>query len=238
MLQKTQDYYQNDKEEYDFAKNYIDENYSVLEIGCGKAAFADKIKTIKYTGLEFSKQAILMAERNGKNVINETIQRHSLHHFEKYDVVCSFQVLEHIPVDKINSFLNAAINTLKKGGKFIISVPSADSFVGKISNCTLNLPPHHQTHWHDKTLVKIANIFDLEIKELHHDRLAERNKKEYINIIFNYIIGSKKLVKRQNIFVKINNRIIDKIPQVLKNIGLKILDPHGHSVTIVYKKTK
>ena len=56
-MQNLEWYYMDEKDEYDYAKNFIKESDLVLEIGCGKGAFAQKISTKKYVGLEFSRKA-------------------------------------------------------------------------------------------------------------------------------------------------------------------------------------
>ncbi|MCL0042050.1 hypothetical protein M1N12_03205 [Peptococcaceae bacterium] len=53
LLQVFEWYYLDNKDEYDFACRYINEADKVLDIGCGKGAFAKKIKSTDYTGLEF-----------------------------------------------------------------------------------------------------------------------------------------------------------------------------------------
>jgi 2-polyprenyl-3-methyl-5-hydroxy-6-metoxy-1,4-benzoquinol methylase len=77
-------------------------------------------------GLEFSRKAKEIAFSNGIIIENESIQSHSVAHPAKYDVVCAFQVLEH--VSEIRSFIESSIKALKPGGLLIYSIPSADSF--------------------------------------------------------------------------------------------------------------
>ena len=45
LLQVFEWYYLDDKDEYDFACRYINKADKVLDIGCGKGAFAKKIKS-------------------------------------------------------------------------------------------------------------------------------------------------------------------------------------------------
>ncbi|MFM6346037.1 MAG: hypothetical protein ACKPFK_12940, partial [Dolichospermum sp.] len=53
-LQKFDWYYLDEKEEYSYASQYIKSSHSILEIGCGNGAFAQKIASQNYVGLEFS----------------------------------------------------------------------------------------------------------------------------------------------------------------------------------------
>lgn len=95
-LQKFDWYYMDDKYEYEFCKRYIEPGSKVLEVGCGKGAFAKHIPGTAYVGLEFSKSAKDLAAREGIAVENISIQEYSLQYPNFFDVVVSFQVLEHV----------------------------------------------------------------------------------------------------------------------------------------------
>ena len=121
-LQKYDWYYSDVKKEFDVAKKYIQTNDKVLEVGSGKGNFAKYLRLNDYIGLDFSKEAKQLALNNGIKIENETIEDFSKIHTEEFDVVASFQVLEHVknPTEFIESMLNA----LKKRGKLIIAVPN------------------------------------------------------------------------------------------------------------------
>jgi 2-polyprenyl-3-methyl-5-hydroxy-6-metoxy-1,4-benzoquinol methylase len=91
--------------------------------------------------LEFNDEGIKKAKSAGLNVIKESIEVHAVENEAKYDVVTSFQVLEHIGDSR--NFIEASLKGVKPGGKLVISVPSYDSLVSVQLNNTLNLPPHH-----------------------------------------------------------------------------------------------
>ena len=61
-------YYFSEKHEYSFAKQFINKDSKVLEVGCGKAAFAHFLPQeakAHYVGLEFNTQAKELAAKNG-----------------------------------------------------------------------------------------------------------------------------------------------------------------------------
>lgn len=238
VLQKTNLYYMENKEEYDFAARYVSPSDDILDIGCGKGAFSKKTKYQSFTGLEFSSNAKEIGEQLGVRILNQSIQEHSIENKGKYDAVCTFQVLEHVSCDELFDFLKTAVYCVKENGLFIISVPSDDSYLSKSVSSPLNLPPHHQTRWSDKTLKEIGKIFHLEIIDLHHDALAPRNRAEYLSINVKYLLTKKhsivyeKINLLQKIALKLTRTLNDKIRLTL----IKKIKPYGHSVTVVYKK--
>ena len=114
-LNKLSWYYMQEKNEYHFAKQFIKENSKVLEVGCGKAAFASFLQNKQnYIGLEFSSDAKKLAKQNGINIENISIEEYSKSNKLKFDIACSFQVLEHVA--NPYSFIHSQIECLNRGG--------------------------------------------------------------------------------------------------------------------------
>ena len=239
-LQNFDWYYQEEKEEYEYACQYIKESDLVLEIGCGKGAFSEKITCQKYIGLEYSQKAKTLASNN-ITILNEFVQEHSINNSENYTVVLGFQVLEHVA--EIHSFIEASLNCLKPGGLLIFSVPSADSFVSCLKNNTLNMPPHHVSWWSDKSLRYVAQIFGLKILDIHHEKLAEIHRRWYASSIL--LQALEKTIgydsKNQLIDRSLTYKILSKISVwgarwLARGIRDPRFLPNGHSVTVVYQK--
>lgn len=99
---------------------------NILELGCGTGQFAemifDSFKNINYTGLDFSKQAIKMAQMFAQQYKFKVvdIEKQGILNGYNYDVAILLEVLEHLN-DK------AVLNNLRKGSKIIASVPNYDS---------------------------------------------------------------------------------------------------------------
>ncbi|CUU39677.1 class I SAM-dependent methyltransferase [Helicobacter typhlonius] len=107
-------YYFSEKHEYSFAKQFINKDSKVLEVGCGKAAFAHFLPQeakAHYVGLEFNTQAKELAAKNGILIENIPIEEYAKSHAHSFDIACSFQVLEH--VSNPHSFISAQIQCLK-----------------------------------------------------------------------------------------------------------------------------
>jgi len=232
-LQKFDWYYMDEKEEYVYAKEYIQATDKVLEVGSGKGAFAKHITSKDYIGLDFSENAKKMAEQNGITIENEMIQDYAEKHPNSFDVVMSFQVLEHVSDSK--SFIEAKVKALKTGGKMIIAVPSEDSFLKYTTNGILNMPPHHVTRWSDETLKYIGERYNLEVENIYHEKVQEIHKKWFLNTFFKSAVTSNKLID-----VSLKNKFISKGFSLLSKFFTKKLKdemlPNGHTVLVVYKK--
>lgn len=233
QLQKISWYYLDDKQEYVYATNYIDLDSKVLEIGAGSGAFAKFLNEKNYTGLEFSQDAIKLAEGNDVNLINQDIESFAVGYSESYNVVCSFQVLEH--VSKPHSFLSAKVQALKPGGKLIVAVPSEDSYLKYITNDILNMPPHHITRWSDFTLRYLTDLFSIKLIDIYHEKLAEIHKKSMVSTLI-----QKCFLKPKLIDVSFKRKVISKFSSILAGSLLKSMPsemyPNGHTVVAIYEK--
>lgn len=237
-LQKFDWYYLEEKNEYDYASKLIKPSDCVLEIGCGKGAFAQKIDSQNYTGLEFSQKAKDLA-KGGVNIINESIQDHAVYSPKKYDVVCAFQVLEHI--GDVHSFIESSIACLKPGGILIFSVPSYDSFSKYVSNFFLDMPPHHVTRWTDTSLKNLTKYFPIENLEILHEPLQEVHKSFYATTIVKLALFKFLGKDIRNIDFGITYKILDIVSRMIGKIFAKglissELFPRGISVVSVYRK--
>jgi 2-polyprenyl-3-methyl-5-hydroxy-6-metoxy-1,4-benzoquinol methylase len=238
-LQKTDYYYREDKEEYNFAAKLITEPANVLDVGCGKGVFKKFIPNSNFTGLEFSNEAIKTGTENGCHILNQSIEEHAALNPAKYDFVTAFQVLEH--VSNVGQFVDACAKCVKPGGKLIIAVPSEESYLYCSTNSILNMPPHHVSRWTDKALFNIAGLIDFKFVEIFHDSLDKLHVKSYFTALIERSLPFKG--NSSNIFIDdslmYSGRI--KIASMLANRMSKACSHaawhgKGQNVTAVYQK--
>lgn len=228
-------YLHSGKTEYDFVQKFISDEIKILDIGSGRGELFNRIKNkVDYTGLELSSKAVQLAELDGVNVINEDLYIHAEKNIEKYDLICLFQVLEHLkdPID----FIGEAKKCLKPGGKLIIAVPNNDSFIKYAVNNPLNLPPHHTIHWNESSLKCLAQKLNFSVVDVACESLQEVHKDWY---------GKTQLLnkwmrffhyKPKSIDFSFRFRLIRKLASFFNLNNNEYNNANGHSIIIVLEK--
>jgi 2-polyprenyl-3-methyl-5-hydroxy-6-metoxy-1,4-benzoquinol methylase len=183
-LQQHEWYYRADKWEYSEAEACLKPGDKVLEVGSGSGTFVRRLTQQGYTcvGLEINEDAVAQAQVAGDiDLRGESLATHAQAHAEQYDLVCGFQVLEHIA--EVHSFLTDMIAVLKPGGYLAIAVPNNGSIVFSrfpgmqlrskehITLSIMNSPPHHMGLWDEASLRSLANLFSLKVVSVAYEPL-------------------------------------------------------------------
>jgi SAM-dependent methyltransferase len=116
----------------------------ILDIGCGSGQFASCLfgltPIVDYTGLDFSAQAVAMAQRvcpQGRFVVGDATST-KIHDETPHDILTCTEVLEHVPADHL------VVERFRAGTRCICTVP--------------NFP--HETHVrHFKTVEEVAERY-------------------------------------------------------------------------------
>ena len=178
-LEKREWYYLPRKWEHDAALQDMDGARNGLEIGCGFGAFVARIikeKGISFEGCEQNPSAVKVGQSNGVPIWLERAEELARRRPEAYDVVCSFQVLEH--VTNPGEFLRSACNLLHPGGKLMLGVPNAKSSIVRFFKFG-DAPPHHMTRWSDEVLRRLPKWFPLELVRIAYEPLPESKVEMY-----------------------------------------------------------
>jgi 2-polyprenyl-3-methyl-5-hydroxy-6-metoxy-1,4-benzoquinol methylase len=224
-LQRFDWYYRKWNFENETALKFIKPNMKCLEVGCGNGSFLTKLNLlgIDNTGLEFNKSAVEFCKKNKLNVFNETLEEH-YNKLIKYDLVISFQVLEHVA--EVKKFIEDILSVTNKGGFVIFSVPNCNPYYLKRDKFhTLNLPPHHVGLWNEETFKKLPNFFNFELIEIIHEPLD--NILQYFAINTEYYLG------------KFLSKILVRItPIILIKQFFKLYKWDGKHLIAVFKKSE
>lgn len=231
QLQKYNWYYLPLKWEHKRTIKHLPKKGKLLEIGCAEGAFLKIAQKngMEVEGIELNQNAAEKARNEGLKVHSQLLTDFLLaNKREKFDVVCAYQVLEHI--SNVKQFLEEAITCLKPGGLLFISVPNMDSFLKYDDGGILNFPPHHQGWYTPNVMKKIADIFLMDLVEVSSENL----QKEHFNWFHKSMI--KKLYTKNRIIGSIYFRIT--LISGIKNILIKIIAPfmNGHSMMAIYRK--
>ncbi|MEO6730668.1 MAG: class I SAM-dependent methyltransferase [Ferruginibacter sp.] len=226
LQKKNSWYYAKDRWEHRKGIALIHAGEKVLEIGCGDGVFLELLKAKgiqSIEAIELNESAVVKLKEVGYNIHNETIETFAPKQKEQYDVVCFFQVLEHIY--NIKSFLDSALLTLKKGGRMIIAVPHNNPYLLKYDiNHTLNLPPHHAGLWNHEAFENLQKFFSMTLTHLSIMPVVEY--KEWYRIQRNHY-------KKTN---PLKSQLMGLVPRPLYKLFLSVFKQPGRNILVEFTK--
>ncbi len=173
-LERYDWYYMPRKWEHDEAVADLAGCGKILEVGCGRGDFIGRFPAApgsEIRGIETNPSAVAQARRKGLPVSLGAAGAPDAGPPGSLDGVCAFQVLEHVPDPR--GFLESLVRLLRPGGRLILSVPNADSFIRRDRENLLDMPPHHMTRWTVDALRAIAALFPVRIVRFRPEPLAE-----------------------------------------------------------------
>ncbi|MFA5089673.1 MAG: class I SAM-dependent methyltransferase [Candidatus Omnitrophota bacterium] len=113
---------------YHFSRGYV-EGKKVLDIGCGEGYGVHYLASLskEALGIDYCQEAVIHAKDKYKKT-NLRFACLDINHLdqlsESFDVICSFQVIEHL--DNPHRFLSSVKAKLNKNGVFICSTPNKE----------------------------------------------------------------------------------------------------------------
>jgi 2-polyprenyl-3-methyl-5-hydroxy-6-metoxy-1,4-benzoquinol methylase len=177
QLQHFAWYYMADKWEFDEALGKLDANSTLLEVGVGQGHFlrAAKCQGHNCYGVELNSKAAAIVRELGFEVYEQSLNDLSAHCAKRFDAICSFQVLEHVPNPL--EFLQGMLSLLKPGGRLLLSVPNGAVMrrIDPNSNDLLNQPPHHMSHWDADVFLKLPLFLPVQVKDMRRKPLAAQH---------------------------------------------------------------
>ena len=215
--------------EFNLSLPWLQKARKLLEVGCGSGTFLDILRGSfvgETYGLELNPITAAQALSKGHSVLPHPIDSEALKSLGPFDVVCSYQVLEHVS-DPL-AFLESMISVLVPGGHLIVGVPNKDSFIRHFHTNLLDLPPHHMSRWSAKTLEFLSTVLPLEVCAITAEPLAPNHAADFIEAHVQRALS-------QPLVAKITGKLLGPALAWTTTIRSQLI---GHSLLAVYRKTK
>lgn len=155
-------YYRTERWEYSHVRKILRSSMKVLEVGSGRGYFLKSIEgsVADALGLELNQEAI-STKATTFDVHAKVIEEVAELQPASFDVVCSFQVIEHVPDPA--RFIESCLASLKPGGLLILSTPNHDFPFLRAHGDAFDLPPHHLNYFTVDVYLRIAKHYGLDV---------------------------------------------------------------------------
>jgi SAM-dependent methyltransferase len=163
-LGESAKYYPSWKWEFDWVRSRLPSSAEVLDVGCGSGDFLAAIApgVRRAVGLDWSPAAVAQSRARGLEVVEGDLSALSAGLEGRFDAVCAFHVLEHLPEPV--PFLGVLRRCLRSGGSLFLSVPNRMRS-GRAPLEPLDCPPHHLTRWSPRSLEAFVRRRNLVVVE-------------------------------------------------------------------------
>jgi len=138
----------------------------LLDIGCGSGQFLYFLRSEGYdrlTGLDLDKKQISIARELGFNVHEQTALDFLVQSNDGYDMIVMLDIIEHFTREELFPILREVYRRLRPGGRFIVSVPNAESPTGPA--CVYG-DITHETSFTSLSLAEMLFCHGFELKEI------------------------------------------------------------------------
>lgn len=221
-------YYPKTKWEHFEALKNFPTHGRLLEVGCGRGDFLKLIISekphLQVEGLEINPEALITLKQKKIKHSSENLNIFADENKNQFDVVCCFQVLEHVSNPK--TFIEECLKLLKTGGLLICAVPNNNPYLfGFDMWHTLNMPPHHQLLWNKKSVLYLEKIVPIKILTIDFEPQSEKSLRLYLKY-------SAKYYFKYSFFEK----IIDFLPNIVIKLIIKTNWIKGRNLLFVGQK--
>lgn len=209
---------------YNYAKQYC-KDMKVLDVGTGfgfGAEFIAKNGAKKVLGIDHDSRLMRQVSKSNKtkNLSFSYLDALALSMIdEKFDVILAFEVIEHLPVRRVNEFIALLYDHIVPGGVLLLSTPNGlkSQFFGK----SLYNPYHTKEYKKDEIKSLLSGYFSkVDIKGYKMvNKVYIKTSSEISNRLLQkpiYFLGHFKLIRELLAFIPTNIKYLitgeDKLP--------------------------
>lgn len=184
LLSRSMPEYAPERWEFDVVRRELQAHDELLDLGCADGQFLRSTASLvrRVAGVDQNAEAIAMISSAGLEAHASDFVSFAESHESEFDVVCSFQTLEHMP--DVAALVEPVRRALRPGGRFFVSAPNGER-LGRQEVEGLDCPPHHVSRWERARFQTLGDRFGFRLvrvafeePDLSHVRLAHRVRVE------------------------------------------------------------
>ncbi len=174
QFKRSEWYYVPDKWEFRVALRALQPGAWVLEVGVESGHFLQEAKARGLTAswVELNPSAAARVRAQGFDIFEADLGDLADRIDSPFDVVCAFQVLEHVPDPR--GLPECMLEVFKPGGRLVLSLPNAGvtRVIDPRRDNLLDQPPHHMSHWDECVFRSLEKLLPVRVADVKREPLT------------------------------------------------------------------
>lgn len=200
-------------------RQYFTPQTSLIEVGCSYGFFLNLAKSCvaKVVGYDITSEGIAYAKKEfGLEVYNESFLNY---HGEKVDMVCLWDVVEHLP--NPGAVMEKIATVVKPGGYVALTTGDIGALVAKMRGDKWRMvhPPTHLFYFDKQSMTKLLARYGFKVVEFRH-QTTYRN----VDSVFKQLLTRSKDKPMQLAILSFGYKVASVVGATKWNFGLNLFD--------------